>query len=160
MDLASLHLELAPLLPVIGGTLGGAVLLYLLVTTLTACSIPGVLLPISLTGGLLLGPWVAIVTVVTGAVTGSVMLLALTRRFGAERLRQRFGNRLEPFQDRLTRFGPYAVAGLRVAGVPGPLITAGAAMTSMGRAPFALATFAGLLPGIALAALGPGLLFG
>lgn len=160
MELASLHLELAPLLPAIGGTLGGALLLYLLVTTLTAFSIPGVLLPISLTGGLLLGPWVAVATVTTGAMTGSLMLFALTRRFGADRLRQRFGSRLEPFQERLTRFGPYAVAGLRVVGVPGPLITAGAALTSMGRTSFAVATLAGLLPGVALAAVGPGLLLG
>ena len=98
MDLAALHLELAPWLPVIGGTLGGALLLYLLVTTLTACSIPGVLLPISLTSGLLLGPWVAVATVATGAMTGSLMMFALTRRFGAERLRRRFGNRLEPYR--------------------------------------------------------------
>ena len=34
MDLAALHLEIAPLLPAIGGTIGAAVLLYLAVTTL------------------------------------------------------------------------------------------------------------------------------
>nr|WP_314444670.1 VTT domain-containing protein [uncultured Sphingomonas sp.] len=160
MDLAALHLELASLLPVIGGTLGGAVLLFFLVTTLTACSIPGVLLPISLTGGLLLGPWLAVLTVATGAMTGSLFLFGLTRRFGAERLRRRFGARLAPLEERLSRFGPHAVVALRIAGAPGPLITAGAAMTSMGRTPFALATLAGLLPGVTLAAAGPGLLFG
>ncbi|WP_426267224.1 VTT domain-containing protein [Sphingomonas sp. LHG3443-2] len=160
MDLATLHLELAPLLPAIGGTIGGALLLYLLVTTLTACSIPGVLIPMSLTGGLLLGPWLAVLTVTTGAVTGSLFLFALTRRFGAERLRRRFGHRLEPLEARLTRFGPYAVVALRVAGAPGPLITAGAALTSMNRTPFALATLAGLLPSVVLAAAGPGLLLG
>jgi uncharacterized membrane protein YdjX (TVP38/TMEM64 family) len=160
MDLAALHLEIAPLLPVIGGTLGGALLLYLLVTTLTACSIPGVLLPMSLTGGLLLGPWLAVLTVTTGAVTGSLFLFALTRRFGAERIRRRFGSRLAPLEARLNRFGPGAVIALRVVGAPGPLITAGAALTSMQRTPFALATLAGLLPGVALAAAGPGLLFG
>jgi uncharacterized membrane protein YdjX (TVP38/TMEM64 family) len=160
MDLAALHLELAPLLPVIGGTIGGALLLYLLVTTLTACSIPGVLLPMSLTGGLLLGPWLAVLTVATGAVTGSLFLFALTRRFGAERIRRRFGSRLAPLEARLTRFGPGAVIALRLVGAPGPLITAGAAITSMERTPFALATLAGLLPGVALAAAGPGLLFG
>jgi uncharacterized membrane protein YdjX (TVP38/TMEM64 family) len=160
MDLAALHLELAPLLPVIGGTIGGALLLYLLVTALTACSIPGVLLPMSLTGGLLLGPWLAVLTVTTGAVTGSLFLFAVTRRFGAERIRRRFGSRLAPLEARLNRFGPGAVIALRVVGAPGPLITAGAALTSMQRTPFALATLAGLLPGVALAAAGPGLLFG
>lgn len=160
MDLAALHLELAPLLPSIGGTIGAALLLFLVVTTLTACSIPGVLLPMSLTGGLLLGPWLAVLAVATGAMTGSLFLFALTRRFGAERLRRRFGHRLHPLEARLTRFGPYAVVTLRVAGAPGPLITAGAAITSMGRTTFALATLAGLLPGVVLAAAGPGLLFG
>lgn len=160
MDLAALHLELAPLLPMIGGTIGGALLLYLLATTLTACSIPGMIIPMSLTGGLLLGPWLAVLTVAAGAVTGSLFLFALTRRFGAERLRRRFGSRLEPLEERLTRLGPYAVAALRVVGAPGPLITAGAALTAMNRTPFALATLAGLLPSVALAAAGPGLLFG
>lgn len=158
--MAALHLELASLLPTIGGIVGGAILLFLLVTALTACSIPGMLIPMSVTGGLLLGPWVAVLTVATGAMTGSLMLFSLTRRFGADRLRRRFGKRLEALEARLTRLGPYAVAALRVAGVPGPLITAGAALTSMGRTPFAIATLAGLLPGVSLAALGPGLLLG
>jgi uncharacterized membrane protein YdjX (TVP38/TMEM64 family) len=160
MDLATLHLELAPLLPAIGGTIGGALLLYLLVTTLTACSIPGVLIPMSLTGGLLLGPWLAVLTVVTGAMTGSLFLFALTRRFGATRLRQRFGTRLASLEERMSRFGPFGVVVLRVAGAPGPLITAGAALTSMGRTTFALATVAGLLPSVVLAAASPGLLLG
>jgi uncharacterized membrane protein YdjX (TVP38/TMEM64 family) len=160
MDLASLHLELAPLLPAIGGTIGGAILLYLLVTTLTACSIPGVLIPMSLTGGLLLGPVLAVVTVATGAMTGSLFLFSLTRRFGTARLRQRFGAKLAPMEDRLSRLGPYAVVGLRIAGAPGPLITAGAALTAMRRTPFAVATLAGLLPSVVIAAASPGLLLG
>lgn len=160
MNIAALQIELAALLPIIGGTIGGALLLFLLVTTLTACSIPGVLIPMSLTGGLLLGPWLAVLTVVGGAMTGSLFLFGFTRRFGAERLRRRFGSRLEPLEARLTRYGPYAVVALRVAGAPGPLITAGAALTSMGRTSFALATVAGLLPGVVLAASSPGLLLG
>lgn len=160
MDIAALHLQFASLLPAIGGAIGGAILLYLVVTTLTACSIPGMLIPLSLTGGLLLGPWLAVLTVATGAMTGSVFLFALTRRFGADRLRRHFGARLEPLEKRLTRFGPYAVVALRVAGAPGPLITAGAALTTMGRTTFALATLAGLLPSVIIAAASPGLLLG
>lgn len=118
------------------------------------------LIPMSLTGGLLLGPWLAVLTVTTGAVTGSLFLFALTRRFGADRMRRRFGARLAPLEERLSRLGPYAVVALRVVGAPGPLITAGAALTSMGRTTFALATLAGLLPSVVLAAAGPGLLFG
>lgn len=160
MDFAALNLELAALLPSVGGAVGGALLLFLVVATLTACSVPGMLIPMSLTGGLLLGPGLAVLTVATGAVTGSLMLFALTRRFGAERLQRRFGARLAPLEQRLARLGPYAVFGLRVAGAPGPLITAGAALTAMRPLPFALATLAGLLPSVVLAATGPGLLLG
>lgn len=158
--LASLHLQIAPLLPLIGGLLGGALLIYLATTTLTACSVPGVLIPMSLTGGILLGPWLAVATVAGGALTGSLFLFGLTRRFGATRLRARFGNRLLPFEQRLTRYGPAAVVALRVAGAPGPLITAGAALTAMRIPVFAAATLAGLLPSVVLAAAGPSALLG
>ncbi|GAA4015765.1 hypothetical protein GCM10022280_13220 [Sphingomonas swuensis] len=158
--IVSLQGEIAPLLPMIGGLVGGALLMFLLTTMLTACSIPGVLIPMSLTGGILLGPWLAVLTVAGGALTGSLFLFALTRRFGADRLRRRFGSRLAPLEERLTRFGPYAVVALRVAGAPGPLITAGAALTAMRVPAFALATLAGLLPSVVLAAAGAGAIIG
>lgn len=142
----------------IGGAIGGAFLIYLATTMLTACSIPGVLIPMSLTGGLLLGPAVAIATVAAGALTGSMMLFAVTRRFGAQRLRDRFGDRLAPLESRLTRFGPFAVVALRIAGAPGPLVTAGASLTRMRSPTFAVATLLGLLPSVILAASSPGLL--
>lgn len=160
MDLSALHFELAAWLPMVGGVLGGALLLYLAVTMLTACSIPGMLIPMSLTGGLLFGPLIAVITVTTGALTGSLFLFAMTRRFGTERLRRRFGARLASLEDRLGRYGPYAVVFLRVIGAPGPLVTAGASLTPMTRTAFAAATFAGLLPSVVLAAAGPGLLLG
>lgn len=160
MDWTAFQLELAAWLPMVGGALGGALLLYLAVTMLTACSIPGIIIPMSLTGGVLLGPSLAVVTVATGAMTGSLFLFALTRRFGAERLRHRFGAKLAPLEARLARYGPFSVAALRVVGAPGPLITAGASLTSMSRSAFALATLLGLLPSVVLAAAGPGLLFG
>jgi uncharacterized membrane protein YdjX (TVP38/TMEM64 family) len=158
--LFSLHEQIAPWLPLIGGTLGGAVLVFLLTTTLTACSIPGVIIPMSLTGGVLLGPWLAVLAVATGAVTGSLFLFGLARRFGASRLQAKFGARLAAFEGRLTRYGPIAVVALRVAGAPGPLITAGAAATAMRLPTFALATLAGLLPSVVLASAGSSVLLG
>lgn len=161
MDLAAaLHLELAALLPLVGGVVGGALLLCLMVTALTACSVPGVLIPMSLTASLLLGPLPAILVVATGGLGGSLLLFALTRRFGAARVRQRFGKRLDAFEQRFGRLGPLAVAALRVAGAPGPLVTAGAAVTGMRVPLFALATVAGLLPSVSLAALGPHVFLG
>lgn len=156
----NLHEQIAPLLPMIGGVVGGALLLYLLTTALTACSVPGVLIPISLTGGVLLGPWLTIASVAFGALTGSLLLFAFTRRIGGDRLRMRLGDRLRPFEHRLERYGPYAVVALRVAGAPGPLITAGAALTAMRLPVFAVATLAGLLPSVVLASAGSSLLAG
>jgi uncharacterized membrane protein YdjX (TVP38/TMEM64 family) len=158
--IVNLHEQIAPLLPLIGGTLGGALLVFFLTTTLTACSIPGVIIPMSLTSGVLLGPWLAVLTVAAGAVTGSLFLFGLARRFGASRLQAKFGARLAGCEERLSRYGPYAVVALRVAGAPGPLITAGAAATSMGLPTFALATLAGLLPSVVLASAGSRVLFG
>lgn len=158
--LFTLHEHIEPMLPLVGGTLGGCLLLYLLVTTLTACSIPGVIIPMSLTGGMLLGPWLAIAAVAFGALTGSLFLFSLTRRIGGERLRLKFGDRIQPFEERLNSYGPYAVVALRVAGAPGPLITAGAALTAMRSPVFAIATLLGLLPSVVLAAAGPALLAG
>jgi uncharacterized membrane protein YdjX (TVP38/TMEM64 family) len=150
--LFSLHEQIAPMLPMVGGTIGGVLIIYLLTATLTACSVPGVIIPMSLTSGVLLGPWLAVGAVALGALTGSMLLFILTRRIGGDRLRQRFGARLAPFEARLTAYGPYAVVALRVAGAPGPLITAGAALTAMRRTPFAIATLLGLLPSVVLAA--------
>jgi uncharacterized membrane protein YdjX (TVP38/TMEM64 family) len=158
--LLSLHEQIAPVLPMVGGVLGGALLIYLLTATLTACSVPGVLIPMSLTSGVLLGPWLAIGAVAFGALTGSMFLFVLTRRIGGERLRLKIGPRLQPLEARLQRYGPYAVVALRVAGAPGPLITAGAALTAMRMAPFAIATLAGLLPSVVLAAAGSHILAG
>lgn len=152
--LLSLHETIAPLLPMIGGAVGGAFLVFLITTTLTACSIPGIIIPMSLTGGLLLGPWLAVLTVAAGALTGSLFLFGLARRFGTRRLQEKFGERLAGLEERLTAYGPYAVVALRVAGAPGPLVTAGAALTSMRVPVFALATLAGLLPSVILAAAG------
>jgi uncharacterized membrane protein YdjX (TVP38/TMEM64 family) len=158
--LISLHEQMAPLLPMIGGVMGGALLIYLLTTVLTACSIPGILIPMSLTSGILLGPWLAVAAVAFGALTGSLLLFRFTRRIGGERLRLKLGPRLQPLEARLQRYGPYAVVGLRVVGAPGPLITAGAALTGMRVTPFAVATLLGLLPSVVLAAAGAGVLAG
>ncbi len=156
--LLALNDHLAPLLPLVGGAIGGALFFYLLTTTLTACSIPGVLIPMSLTSGMLLGPWLAVLVVALGALTGSLFLFEITRRFGTARLRARFGTRVDRCAERLARAGPMTVIVLRVIGAPGPLITAGAALTNMRRPVFALATLAGLLPSVVLAAAGAGAL--
>lgn len=157
---AAFHDFLSPMLPLIGGVIGGAMIVYLLTATLTACSIPGVIIPISLTSGVLLGPWLAIGTVAGGALSGSLLLFLLTQRFGGERLRARFGAKLRPLESRLARYGPAAVVGLRVAGVPAPLVTAGASLAGMRLSTFAAATLAGLLPSVVLAAGGAGTLLG
>jgi uncharacterized membrane protein YdjX (TVP38/TMEM64 family) len=160
MDLAALHVDLASWLPLVGGAAGGALLLFAATLALTACSVPGVLIPISLSATMLLGPVLTVGSVSAGALGGSLLLFLLTRRFGSERLRRRFGDRLHSLESGVARYGAVAIVGLRVIGLPGPLITAGAALTRMRLPVFAAATLAGLLPSIVVAAAGPHLLLG
>lgn len=152
--------QLAALMPMVGGAIGVAVLLYVLTTTLTTFAVPGMLIPISITGGALVGPLPAILAVAGGGLTGSLLLFAFTRKIGAARLRARFGSRLDGLEGRLGTLGPCAVVGLRVAGIPAPLVAAGAAVTGMRSTLFAAATLAGLLPSVVLAAAGSSALLG
>lgn len=158
--LAPVQQQLAALMPMVGGAVGVAVLLYVATTTLTTLSVPGMLIPISITGGALVGPGPAILAVAGGGLTGSLLLFLLITRFGTARLHHRFGDRLQGIEDRFGKLGPWAVAGLRVAGVPAPLVAAGAALTHMRPSLFALATLAGLLPSVVLAATGSSALLG
>lgn len=153
--------QIAAALPV-SGDLGLALGVFLLTLTLTACSVPGVLIPLSLTCSAMSGPFAAIAAVALGAVAGSQLLFTLTRRIGAERIRARLGGRLGPLERGFERYGAFAIVGLRAAGAPGPLVTAGAALMPIRGGTFAVATLAGLLPSVTLAAAtgaGAGLLF-
>ena len=115
MDIVGWLFEEIPFLTVLARSellLGLA--LMTLTATITAFGVPGALMPISFSSGVLLGGWEGMVVVIVGAVTGSHALFLMTRRWLAERVRRRWGGRLERFDRDISRRGFYYLLGLRI----------------------------------------------
>jgi membrane protein DedA with SNARE-associated domain len=144
-------------LPILASLLGSDVLLALaflaLTATLVGFGVPGVLMPISFSSGALLGGWVGMAVVIAGAVLGSHALFVVMRRWFAERLRKRWGERLARFDRNMETRGFYYLLGLRLVGAPHVLVTASSSLSAIRARSFVLATLLGFLPAIALAAM-------
>jgi uncharacterized membrane protein YdjX (TVP38/TMEM64 family) len=146
-------------LPIDGAALGGALqsdllvagLLFLGTAALVALCVPGIVIPVSITSGAVLGPWAGTPVVALGALLGSQILFLVARRLARERVTARLGKRLDSFRHRFAAHGIWYVIGLRLVGAPHFLITAGSALMPMRAGSFAVATLLGLLPVIAIA---------
>jgi uncharacterized membrane protein YdjX (TVP38/TMEM64 family) len=147
----ALH-DLAPLLALFDSELLVAAIFFLATAILIAFCVPGVLLPIAIGSGAVLGPWGASAAVLLGAAAGSQLLFLAARHFAGERVQARLGPRLHAFQDRFAARGIWYVIGLRVIGTPHFLVTAASALTPMRSSKFAAATLLGFLPAVTLAA--------
>ena len=130
-----------------------ALALLALTATLVAFGVPGVLMPISFSSGALLGGWFGMLVVIAGAMLGSQVLFVATRRWLADRLRRRWGDRLARLDSTIEKRGFYYLLGLRLIGAPHLLVTASSALSAVGARSFLLATLFGLLPAITLAAM-------
>jgi uncharacterized membrane protein YdjX (TVP38/TMEM64 family) len=154
VDIVGWIFEQAPFLSVL---LDSELLLGLaflaLTTAVMASGVPGALMPISFSSGALLGGWLGMAVVIAGSVLGSHALFVVTRRWLAERLRRRWGERLERFDRNMAKRGFYYLLGLRLVGAPHVLVTASSALSAIRARSFALATLLGFLPAIALAAM-------
>lgn len=126
--------------------------LFVVTATLVAMCVPGVLIPMSLSSGALLGPWGAAAVVGLGALAGSQLFFIGAKRLTGERLRSRMGTRLQGFERRFARHGIWYIVGLRLVGAPHLFVAGGSALMSMRASTFAIATFLGFLPAIAIAA--------
>ena len=126
---------------------------FALTASIYASGIPGALLPLSFSSGALLGGPVGMVTVAAGAMLGSLILYALLERGSRATLRQRYGHHLERLDGLAARGGLLPIIGLRLAGIPHIGVTALCALTSVGQRRYALATFVGVCPAIALTAI-------
>lgn len=144
--------ELEPMLAVVDSELLLAGFFFVATAALIALCVPGVLLPMALSSGALLGGWGAAAVVVLGAVAGSQLFFLSARYFAGDRLRSRLGQRLEPFEQRFAAQGIWYVVGLRLVGAPHFLVTAGCALTPIRASSFAAASLLGFLPAIAIAA--------
>jgi len=114
--------------------------------------IPGLLMPISFSAGMLMDSWLAIPTVAAGAMLGSHALFLLARNGMRGALERRFGHRIDRFQPHMARYGIAYTAGLRIIGTPHVLVTLASAAGRLRHSSFALASFIGFLPAIALSA--------
>lgn len=120
--------------------------------------IPGLLLPLSFSAGVLLDEWLAVPAVAIGAVLGSHALFLGARYGFRETLDMRLAGRMDRFTPHLEQYGLFYVAGLRVIGTPHLLVTLASAAGPLNQRGFALATLLGFLPAIALSA-GAGSIF-
>lgn len=134
------------------GAIAAPALIALLAFCIMAFSIPGGLTPTAFIAGLLFGMG-GLAIVVTAAVAGSHVLFVITRLWLAERMRRRFGKRLDHMADHLSKRGPFYVAIARFGGVPHLLVTAGAAPTPITARTFAAANCIGMMPVLTAAAL-------
>lgn len=144
-------------LPFLASLVGSDVFVGLAFLTLTAAvmasGVPGALMPISFSSGALLGGWLGMAVVVAGALLGSHALFVTMRRWLAERLRRRWGERLARFDRNMESRGFYYLLGLRLIGAPHLLVTASCSLSAIRARSFALATLLGFLPAITLAAM-------
>ncbi len=130
-----------------------ALALFALTSALVGAGVPGVIIPLSFSSGALLGGWLGMAVIVAGCVVGSQGMFLIVRHLLGERIRHRLGERLANFEGHFESRGLLYVIGLRVAGAPHLLVTAGSALVRLRPAHFAAATLLGFLPVIALTAM-------
>lgn len=141
---------LAPLTALLQSELALSLALFGLTAAVVACCIPGLVVPLSLSSGALLGGWQGVLVVTAGAVLGSQALFLVTRHLIRHRVKSRFGHRLATFDEHFAERGFFYVVGLRLVGAPHFLVTAGCALSPLRTPSFAAATLLGFLPVIAL----------
>jgi uncharacterized membrane protein YdjX (TVP38/TMEM64 family) len=143
-------------LPFFSALMGSELLLALafvaLTATLMGLGVPGVLVPLSFSSGMMLGGWTGMLVVGFGAVLGCQAFFLVTRRWLAARMRARWGERLTRFDGDLEKRGFFYLLGLRLLGAPHPLVSAASALSPLKAGSFALATLIGMGPAVALAA--------
>ena len=123
-----------------------------------AFSLPGGAV-MTLAGGFLFGPFLGAAAAVVGATVGACLLFLAARHALAEPLARRAGPLLGRVRDGLQREGFWYLLSLRLLPVvPFWLVNLAPALAGMPLAPYAAATFLGIIPGTAVfAGIGAGL---
>ena len=150
--------QLAGVAIVLDSPVALAAVLLLLTTGAIGLCVPGLLMPISFSAGVLLDSWLAVPVVALGAVLGSLGLFLAARYGMAPAFERRLAGRMERFAPHLGRYGFGYVVLLRMIGTPHVLVTLASAASPLRPGRFALATLIGFLPSIALSA-GAGTVF-
>jgi uncharacterized membrane protein YdjX (TVP38/TMEM64 family) len=129
-----------------------------LYVVVVALSLPGAVV-MTLAGGFLFGPWLGAAAAVVGATLGACALFLAARYALAETLAAKAGPLLGRVREGLARDGFWYLLSLRlIPVVPFWLVNLAPALAGMRLAPFAGATFVGIIPGTAVfAGIGAGL---
>jgi len=129
-----------------------------LYATAVAVSFPGAVV-LTVTSGLLFGPWLGAALTVTGATIGSVLIFLAARTALAPFLAARAGPFIERFRAGLQRDAfSYILAMRLIPVIPFWLVNLAPALLGVRLAPFASATFLGIMPATTVfAALGAGI---
>lgn len=128
-------------------------LVFAATTMAIALWVPGVLLPIAASSGALMNAWAAAGVVSFGALAGSLIIFATTRRLAEDRVPARIASFVARFETRFRDRGAWMVLGLRLIGAPHFLVSSASALTPIRASSFAIATLAGIAPAILMAAL-------
>lgn len=144
---------LTPLTAMLQSELALSLALFGLTAALVACCVPGMIVPLSVSSGVLLGGVQGILVVTAGAVLGSQALFLVTRHLMRHRVKRKFGSRIATYEKHFAERGFFYVVGLRLAGAPHFLVTAGCALSSVRTRSFVAATLLGFLPVISLTAV-------
>ncbi len=122
-----------------------------------AVSFPGAVV-LTVSSGLLFGPFLGAALTVAGATLGSVMIFLAARGALAPMLARQVGSRLDWFRDGLGRNAfSYILACRLIPVIPFWLVNLAPALLGARLAPFALATFLGIIPAsLVFASLGAG----
>ena len=127
-------------------------------TAAVALSFPGAV-ALTLAGGLLFGTALGAALAVLGATGGAILVFLITRHALADLVARRCATLMAPIKPRLERDGFFYLLALRLIPVfPFWLVNLAAALAGMRLAPFALATFIGIIPiTVVVASIGAGL---
>jgi uncharacterized membrane protein YdjX (TVP38/TMEM64 family) len=145
--------QLTGLAEALPGEFALALAFFALTSALVAAGVPGVIAPLSFSSGALLGGWLGMLVIVAGTLAGSQTLFLVVRHMLREPMQRRLGERLVQFEQYFERRGVLYIVGLRIAGAPHVLVTAGSAMVRLRPTVFAVATVLGFLPVVALTAM-------
>ncbi|MCB4820693.1 TVP38/TMEM64 family protein [Roseicella aerolata] len=136
-----------------------ALLLYVLTyVVVVGFSLPGATV-MTLAGGFLFGPWLGAAAAVAGATIGACLLFLAARHALADSLARRAGPRLGKLREALARDGFWYLLSLRLLPVlPFWFVNLAPALAGMPLAPYAAATFLGIIPAsLVFAGIGAGL---
>lgn len=125
---------------------------FALTASIYATGVPGTLVPISFSSGLLLGP-AGMVVVGAGAMLGALVMYIALERCSHATLRRKYARHLSRLDRLKSAGGIVPLIGLRLIGLPHVIVTGLCALAAVGPRRYALATAVGVVPAIALSSI-------